>query len=47
MINGEESIKDEEGKKKITGVIKLSIVGTFVEKIKFLDILPLKMKKNA
>lgn len=44
MINDDESIKeDEEGKKKQT--VKIVHLGMLVEKIKFLNILPLKRKK--
>lgn len=49
MINGDESIKEgEEWKnKKNTLTVKIVHLGTFVEKIKFLDILPFKKQKEC
>lgn len=49
MINGDESIKEGEewGKKKNALTVKIVHSGTFVEKIKFLDILPFQKQKEC
>lgn len=50
MINGDESIKEGEewGKKKQNALtVKIVHSGTFVEKIKFLDILPFQKQKEC
>lgn len=48
MINGNESIKEgEEWKNKNTLTVKIVHLGTFVEKIKFLDSFPFKKQKEC
>lgn len=49
MINGDESIKEGEKwkNKKNALTVKIVHLGTFVEKIKFLDILPFKKQKEC